>query len=85
MKVEQALYSGRNKVDFFNSRRATVVIQKVANILKDNGVSVWTEIWDSVKCDDYSKADDLKIYVDQAIGFLYFYSACFDCLKSKQF
>lgn len=85
INMGQALYSGRNKVEFFNKNRASKVIQKVAGILDGNGVNIWAELWSSIITGENYCTKDLKTYTDQVIGFLYFYSACYECLRSKTF
>lgn len=83
--TEQALYSGQNKVKLFLEKRASSVIQKVAKILPNNYVNIWTELLESIESSSIFGTKDLKTYIDQIVGFLYFYSACFACLKSERF
>jgi len=83
--TEQALYSGQNKVKLFLEKRASSVIQNVAKILPDNYVDIWTKLLESVESSSIFGTKDLKTYIDQIVGFLYFYSACFACLKSEFF
>lgn len=83
--IEQALNSGRNKVMWFDSQRAAEVVSEVSDILNNNGTNIWGEFWGLGKSVRNTANGDLHMYIDQAIGFLYFYSACYDCLKSKSF
>lgn len=83
--TEQALYSGQNKVKLFLKRQASSVIKNVAEILPGNYVNIWTEILQSIESNSVFCTKDLKNDIDQIVGFLYFYSACFACLKSEFF
>lgn len=85
LNIEQALNSGRNKVKWFEEERASKIVSKVSTILKDIGVNTWSELWEDVKSAKYKANYSLKKYIDQAVGFIYFYSACYDCLIFKEF
>ena len=80
----QGLNSGRNKVVWYNNGRAATVVDDVAKILATRGANNWYEIWSSVKSSASSplssEVSDIEMYTAQAIGYLYFYSACYDCL-----
>lgn len=83
--VGQALYSGRNKVKLYNEKRASTVVNEVSNILDGGGINLWTKLWDTVLSGECFYTKDISTYTNQVIGFLYFYSACYDCLKSEAF
>lgn len=87
--ITQGLNSGRNKVDWYNSERATKIVDEVANLLAKDGASIWLDIWNSIKASfssvSGSAQSDLKMYTEEAIGYLYFYSACYDCLVHEEF
>lgn len=85
LNIEQALHSGRSKVMWFESEKASKVVNEVYNILNTNGANIWIEIWEDVKSAKYKVNNLLQMYIDQAVGFLYFFSACYDCLVFKAF
>lgn len=83
--IGQALYSGQKKVEFYNTNKASKVIEKVSGILKIGGANIWRTLWDSTKNSQHDCSKPLKDYINQVVGFLYFYSACLDSLKSNSF
>lgn len=84
LNTAQGLNSGRDKVVWYSNGRAATVVDDVAKILAARGPNNWYEIWSSVKSSTSSPLNsavsDIEIYTAQAIGYLYFYSACYDCL-----
>lgn len=89
VSIEQGLNSGRDKVVWFNSRSAVRVITEVEKILKDETANVWAGFWDSAKVNlsapNRGMNNEHKALAVWAVGNLFFFSACFDCLRSKDF
>lgn len=83
--IVQGLNSGRNKVGWYYSNTARAVVEKVSHILQGSDISYWNDIWSAVKTTPESADEPIASYIDQSIAFLYFYSACFDCLTSLNF
>lgn len=82
----QGLYSGREKIQWRHTNEAPRVIAEVAkDFLGSTSASVWTQLWSGVDTKPDHGADDLNYYTNMAEGFLYFFSACFECLKSTDF
>lgn len=84
-EIIQALHSGRKKTDWFATGHASQVVDYVSNILKNSGASIWETVWGEVRRIPYSMRLELEKYKQQAISFLYFYSACNDCLTYAPF
>lgn len=83
--IEQALNSGRKKIMWFEENQAASVVTKVESILKKIGMSSWVKLWTSIIDAQYIASSDLKNLIDQTIGFIYFFSSCYDCLKYEGF
>lgn len=83
--TEQGLYSGCRKVDFYREGRANRVIEEVGALLNSEGISWWTSIWDTIKTAGSSAPKYFRNYTDHAIGLLYFYALCFECVRYKPF
>ena len=82
----QGLYSGQTKAMWRHSGKAREVIDAVArDFLDDTSACAWAKIWNRV---DWEPEDDdcqLRIQTGMAEAFLYFFSACFECLGDKEF
>lgn len=86
LNIVQGLNSGQNKVKWYRSDRAEQVVQKVANLLDENGKKIWYSYWDYVQPTSiFTIKNDIGKYTEQAIGYLYFYSVCYDCIISDEF
>lgn len=84
--ITQGLYSGRIKLHWHYSDRAKEVIDEVAkNFLGSTSASVWLQLWSHVDDEPEADSHNLQLYSDMAEAFLYFFSACFDCLQSIDF
>lgn len=83
--IIQGLNSGRNKVKWYYSNSAKEVVNRVSNILRDTGASNWIALWSSAKETPETTSPLLSSYIQQALSFLYFYSACNDCLTYTAF
>ena len=81
----QGLHSGREKVMWYNSGSAKEVVKKVSDILKNTGSNNWVSYWSHVRNTPEHPEATLDGYIKQAVSFLYFYSACNDCLMNKPF
>ena len=89
VSTEQGLNSGRDKVVWFDNRSAVRVITEVEEILKDETADAWAGFWDSAKANlsapDRGMKNEHKALASWAVGNLFFFSACFDCLRSADF
>lgn len=83
--IQQGLNSGRDKVSWFEEEKALDVVNDVSTLLGDAESSIWMQIWDEVKSGKYTAKAHLKACTEQSIGYLFFYSACYDCLLSREF
>lgn len=81
----QGLHSGREKVTWYYSGAAKNVVKKVNDILKRIGSNNWISYWSHVRNTPEHPEATLDGYIKQAVSFLYFYSACNDCLMNKPF
>lgn len=81
----QGLHSGREKVKWYCSGSAKEVVDKVSDILKNAGSNNWVSYWSHVRNTPEQPEARLDSYIKQAVSFLYFYSACNDCLISQSF
>mgnify|MGYP003302192327 FL=1 len=81
----QGLHSGREKVNWYHSGAAKEVVRKVSDILKNTGSNNWVSYWSHVRNTPEHPEARLDGYIKQAVSFLYFYSACNDCLMNKPF
>ena len=82
--TEQGLKSGRDKKDWYDERRAKKVIDTISNKIFVDSLLDWNEFWD-IEDEPYPKGTIIIEKLYEAIGYLYFYSACYDCLKSDEF
>lgn len=82
--TEQALNSGRDKKDWYDKKRAKKVIDTISNKIFEDSLYDWHEFWD-IEDEPYPQGSAIIEKLYEAIGYLYFYSACYDCLKSDQF
>lgn len=84
--IIQGLHSGRDKIQWRYSGRAQAVISLVWKYLGSTRTVVWDKLW---KCADKEDIEDNISkpgrLTKMAEAFLYFYSACFDCLNSTDF
>lgn len=87
--MEQGLNSGRDKIEWFNNRNAVRVITEVEMMLQNETANVWAGFWDSAKTNlsapNRGMTDKHRALATWAVGNLYFFSACFDCLRNKNF
>lgn len=85
--IIQGLHSGREKVDWRNDHKAQDVIEKVKELLGPARASIWTKLWSGIDAnsDPSMEIGELKTQTNRAIGLLYFFSSCFECLKSTEF
>lgn len=81
--IEQGLHSGRDKIKWYNDGRAQTVIDTIKKSLKE--FNDWSDFWNIDKKPDDTDKSEIKQEVDKAIGYLYFYSACYDCLNFEGF
>lgn len=81
----QGLNSGRKKVQWYRNGSAKKVVQKVIDYLKDSNSNNWVSFWTHVRETPEYTSPQLDSYIKQAVSFLYFYSACNDCLMHKPF
>lgn len=85
LNIIQGLNSGRDKVKWYNANSAKTVVDSVSCILQGSDAGYWSDIWETVKITPEPTDRSTSKYIDQAIGFLYFYSACNDCLTYGPF
>lgn len=82
----QGLHSGRKKIEWRRENKAQKIIKDVAeNFLDSTGADGWIRLWNGV---DTKPDRDVNSLADQTIraeGFLFFFSACFECLRSTDF
>ena len=83
--ITQGLYSGRSKIEWRKENKAHTTIIEAKKFFSSTGASVWMQIWNGVDPTLGYRANDLKESTSVAEGFLYFFSACFECLKSTAF
>ena len=84
--IEQGLKSGRDKVGWYNTLEAQRIVQEVDEILKNEGIRGWIKIWEQEGVASFSTSDLVfRRRIDQCVGYLYFYSACFECIKQGDF
>lgn len=82
--TEQALNSGRDKKIWYEKERAKEVVDTISNkIFKDSPYD-WDNFW-HIENKPYPEDSVITEKLYEAIGYLYFYSACYDCLKSNEF
>ena len=82
----QGLHSGRVKVQWRHSGKAQEVINGVAkDFLGSTSASVWNQLWSRVDEDPGNDDELLAVCTNTAEAFLYFFSACFECLRSINF
>lgn len=79
--VGDALYSGREKAEWFEDQRAQKVIEKVGKLLKKSNGNwyLWNGIW---KSEITPYTPDIGRETDEALCYLYFYSLCYFWLTS---
>ncbi len=93
LAIEQGLNSGRDKVEWFAGRSAVRIITEVEGILRNKisneTADVWAGFWDYAKANliapDRGMNEKHKALAAWAVGNLFLFSACFDCLKSADF
>ena len=83
--IIQGLYSGQKKIKWRRNRTAQKIIDGVNRFLSPTGSKVWSQLWSGADTDPDHGTVDLIPYTQMAEGFLYFFSACFDCLRSTDF
>lgn len=84
--IIQGLHSGRDKVQWRHAGKAQTVINEVAkDFLGSTSASVWTHLWSRVDEEPEDGDGSLTVYTNMAEAFLYFFSACFECLRSTDF
>lgn len=84
--IIQGLHSGREKVQWRYTNKAQEVINTVAkDFLGSTSTSVWNQLWSCVDKEPEDNASQLRCYTNMAEAFLYFFSACFECLNSTDF
>lgn len=88
--IIQGLHSGRDKVLWRypneGKNKAQEIIGMVArDFLGSTGASVWTQLWNRVDEEPEDGGNSLNLNTNMAEAFLYFFSACFECLKSTDF
>lgn len=82
--ITQGLNSGRDKVLWFEDQAALEILENVEMTLSSKESRKWSNIWgdNRPKFDTNPELEDLT---NEAVSFLYFFSICFDCLRSKEF
>lgn len=83
--IEQALNSGRNKIVWFEQKQVVSVLNTVENTLKCISTSLWNKLWGSIKDARFATSSNLNNLMEQIIGFIYFFSSCYDCLRYDKF
>jgi len=83
--ITQGLHSGCEKFKWRDEAKAQQVIEEVKEFLRSTGISVWTSLWSGVDARPDHRADELEEQTNRAEGYLFFFSACFECLKSVEF
>lgn len=85
--IIQGLHSGQEKFKWRNEGKAQQVIGEVKSFLGSTSVSVWTSLWRGVdkRPSQNESVDALEEQIKRAEAYLFFFSACFECLKNKDF
>ena len=83
--IEQGLNSGRNKIIWFEEKQVVSVLNTVENTLKCIGTSSWNKLWEPIKEARFATSSNLNNLMEQTIGFIYFFSSCYDCLRYDEF
>ena len=83
--IEQALNSGRNKIIWFEKGQVKSVLETIEKTLKCIGTSLWNNLWGSIKDSSFVTSSNLNNLMEQVIGFTYFFSSCYDCLRYDKF
>lgn len=80
--MAQTLESGRNKHQWYRKKRANSVILEVSKLFENayHYKSLWDKIWNSVLTNSVLDSD-LEAKVIEGLGYLYFFSACYDYLS----
>ena len=82
--TEQALNSGREKKVWYDTKKAQEVINTISDKIFEDSPYNWDEYW-NIENEPYPEGLKITEKSHEAIGYLYFYSACYDCLKSDGF
>lgn len=84
--IIQGLHSGREKVLWYHSGKAQEIIDMVAkDFLGSTSATVWTQLWSYRDEEPEESTNLLNLHTNMAEAFLYFFSACFECLRSTDF
>lgn len=83
--IIQGLNSGRQKIGWYSKNKAQKVVDSVSCMLDGANASYWCDIWETVPFTPESTDSQARMYIDQAIALLYFFSACNDCLTYNDF
>lgn len=83
--TEQSLKSGRDKKEWYDEGRAQNVIDTISNKIFEDSPYNWDEFWNVENKSKYPEGLEITEKLYEAIGYLYFYSACYDCLKHNGF
>lgn len=87
--VTRALHSGREKVQWFSSAEVINVINSVGKILHGTDLTYWHSLWYRVMVDMSSAnkgvTEQHQELINDAVAYLFFFSACFECLTSPLF
>lgn len=84
--IIQGLHSGREKGLWYHSGKAQEIIDTVAkDFLGSTSATVWTQLWSHRDEESEESTNQLNLHTNMAEAFLYFFSACFECLRSTDF
>lgn len=83
--IEQALKSGRDKKGWYDVGRAKEVINTISNKIFKDQLFNWADFWNVETEQRYPVGYEITEKLYEAIGYLYFYSACYDYLKYDGF
>lgn len=84
--IIQSLYSGIEKIEWFNNGKAKEVVNSVKNLMSPTNASVWLQFWkdlEHVKIQVINDKFDENIIKAELI--LYLYNIFFECLISYSF
>lgn len=83
--ISQGLNSGRDKVDWFQDGIALETIEEVSDLLEPDMRSLWLSTWSNYEPTYTRTTKKIKDDTNLMVGYLYFFSACFECVCSENF
>lgn len=82
--MTQGLNSGRDKVTWFEEQAALKILENVETTLSPEKSRRWSNIWGDNR-PKFNTNPELEDLTNAAVAFLFFFSICFDCLRSREF